>query len=177
MARHNSIFAAVACAAVALILAAAPAQANITWEWSFQSEAGTFVTNGDLIGGLAPAGSYTLDPTTFTVLTSSVPSLLGAGYTETYSPQGLVWDGSAVTQLWRDGGTYTNGANLFHVDYWYALGLPDAMLYDNTSPGDYFIALEGPLTLRPQSAVLVPVPGSICLVAAGLLSLRRLRRR
>jgi hypothetical protein len=175
MARHNSIFAAAACAAIALSLAAAPAQANITWQWNFESEAGTFVTDGSLVGGVAPAGTYTADPDSLNVTSSSLPSLVGATFMQNQTPQGLVWDGSSATQFWREGGAYTNGMNFFLLDwsYRYCFNTPVAFVSDL----DYVFYVGGPLTLRPQSAVLVPVPGSICLVVMGLLSIRRLRSR
>lgn len=187
MARHNSIFAAVACAAVALTLAAAPAQANITWQWSFESEAGTFMTDGSLVGGVAPAGSYTADPDSLNVTASTIPALIGATFTQNQTPQGLLWDGSEPTQFWRTaapGVLYTNGMNFFGPHYWYGFGIDDsgivpvpaARLYDATGI-DYFVMLTGPLTVRPVATVTVPVPASIGLVAMGLLSIRRFRRR
>jgi len=177
--RRISISMAAVFATIAMALATAPAQADILWKWSFAEEGGTFVTDGDLVGGDAPAGRYTVDPATFTVLTSSMPGLLGTGYTANQPPQGLIWDGLQPTELWRADGAFDwshNGMNHFRPDYWYGLDVSGGRLYDDTGD-DYFVMLTGPLTLQPLSTVTVPVPASLGLVVVGLLSLRRLRRR
>lgn len=177
-ARHNSIFAAAVCAGIALILAAAPARANITWEWSFASESGTFVTDGTLVGGVAPLGTYTADPDSLNVITSTLPSLVGATFMQNQTPQGFLWDGSAPTQFWRTpalGTLQTNGMNFFLTDssYRYGFGTWGGFLRDEEDT----MSVDGSLALRPLSSVTTPVPGSIGLVVAGLLSLRRFRRR
>jgi len=59
--------------------------------------------------------------------------------------------------------------------HWYCFNTDGAFLKDYDA-GEIVIA-EGPLTLRPLAAVTTPVPGSIGLVALGLLSIRRLRSR
>ncbi len=99
------------------------AEAEIVWEWSFQNdgqppgtEAGRFLTDGDLAGNAAPAATYNvLD---FEVIQSDfgnpIGSLLGGQYNEGVQPgTGFIWDGAIDTQWFRSGGAATNGANYF----------------------------------------------------------------
>ncbi len=92
---------------------------TICWNWSWNGEMGQITTDGLLIGGTAPAGTYRiLDfSVTDTALGGSgavVGSIAGGEYDEASQPgQGFVWDGNAVTQWFRDGGVLTNGANFY----------------------------------------------------------------
>ncbi len=173
--RCVSVSAAAVCMAV--ILMATPAWAHITWTWSFQSESGTFVTDGALAGGFAPAGSYVADPGSLAVISSTVGMLIGASFSQSQTPQGFLWDGVGPTQFWREGGVYTNGMNFDDgvSGYWYGFNTASTFLKDHDQ--DEALIVEGPLTLQPLSTVLIPVPASIGLVVAGLVSLRQLRRR
>ena len=174
--QHSLVNAAIVYTTVLIAWAAAPAMANVAWQWSFETEAGTFVTDGDMVGGLAPAGSYTVDVDTFVVTSSFIPSLVGTDYYENQPLQGFLWDGVAPTEFWRSSGFYHNGMNFFHSvsGYWYGFYPNPTSLYDE----EEYTVLEGPLTLEPLSSVpTIPVPASLGLVVAGLLSLGRLKRR
>ncbi len=91
---------------VALLLAL-PAQAEITWIWSNSlgsgTEQGTFVTDGDLVEGQAPAGTYTITDFSLTATSTSMPlgSIAAGDYEPTWgalSNYYFYWDGSEVTQ-------------------------------------------------------------------------------
>ena len=101
---------------VVCLLGAADASADITWAWSFGTESGIFVTDGELDGPeSAPPGTYTI--LDFKLNVSIDPSLLGSllegAFEETQPTQGFVWDGSRDTQWFRDSGGFTNGTNIF----------------------------------------------------------------
>ena len=136
------------------------AEAEIVWAWSFKNEgqpcgteAGRFVTDGDLGGNAAPAATYNvLD---FEVIRSdfgnAIGSLLGGQYNEGVQPgTGFVWDGAIDTQWFRSGGAATNGANYFPTTRGSPVG---TYTFD---PGFYNV--EG----GPNSTVLtlVPIPGT-----------------
>lgn len=102
------------CAAGALF--ASSSVADIQWSWAFGSEAGYFITDGNLVGGVAPPAQYNvLD---FAVTQSFDPgnigSISGGELDEGSQPgTGFTWDGSADTEWFRAGGFYTNGANYY----------------------------------------------------------------
>lgn len=101
-----------------LAVLSGPALAGIEWVWSNAgsgTEKGTFITDGTLISGDAPAGSYTIFD--FKLTESAYPLPLGSVSDGTYFIRrldtGFDWDGTAPTVFWRSSGTYTNGANFF----------------------------------------------------------------
>jgi hypothetical protein len=95
-------------------LVSLPANAAITWDWSFSGESGTFVTNGSAPGGVAAPGTYSF--ISFTVNSSALGEPLGGTAGGQYVPSGqstktpysFIWNGSAVTQ-WDQ-----SGANSFN---------------------------------------------------------------
>jgi len=131
-----------ACALV--IGSATPAAGQVLWSWSFGSEQGTFVTDGSFPDTASP-GNFTI--TNFEVTASAYPLHVGAAWYETQPPQGFLWDGSAPTQFWRSGGTYTNGSNFFITanDWYYTFAPGTSYLND----WDEFEVLSGTLTLVP----------------------------
>lgn len=154
----------------------APLWAQITWNWSFGSESGIFTTDGNLVGGLAPADTYNIDEFAVTSTAIGVPgSLSGGEYHEGAQPgQGFIWDGMAPTQFFRDGGNFTNGA----VYFW--TGTDYRWIFIPTTEGDSFIENEslntrpvvGPLTLAP----VIPEPSTLTLAVFGLLGAGMRRR-
>jgi hypothetical protein len=103
---------------LALVTLCGPAQAGIEWTWGnggTGTEQGTFVTDGAMTGGTAPAGNYTIID--FTLTASAYPLPLGSMSDGTYytnqPDMGFDWDGAVPTVFWRDSGALTNGINLF----------------------------------------------------------------
>lgn len=90
---------------------------QITWFWmdaNTQQQKGTFVTNGNLVNGVAPAGNYTISDFTVTNTTTSLPLTGSFVSGEWANPQaGFIWDGTIPTEFWRSGGQYTNGFGIF----------------------------------------------------------------
>jgi len=90
--------------------------ADIQWDWAFATEAGYFITDGDLVGGAAPPATYNLID--FGVTQSVDPGAIGTMssgfYSEGNQPgTGFVWDGTSDTMWFRSNGTWTNGTNLY----------------------------------------------------------------
>ena len=110
-----------------LVLAcAAGAQAGIQWTWvnaGTGTEQGTLVTDGELVGGLAPAGSYTVVDFSVTATAYALPlgSCSGGEFAIGQPEIGFDWDGSAPTVFWRSNGSYTNG---------FAFSVPNAVAPD-----------------------------------------------
>lgn len=88
---------------------------QITWIWmdaDTQQQKGTFVTNGNLVNGVAPAGTYTISDFTVTNTTTSLPttgSFVSGEWTNGQPTLGFIWDGTIPTEFWRSSGQYTNG--------------------------------------------------------------------
>ncbi|MCH7814154.1 MAG: PEP-CTERM sorting domain-containing protein [Planctomycetes bacterium] len=154
------------------------AEANIVWEWSFTdqgrppgTEAGRFLTDGNLAGNAAPAATYNVID--FEVIQSDygnpIGSILGGQYNEGNQPgTGFDWDGAADTLWFRAGGTLTNGANYYPTTRG---SPPGTYLF---FPGSYSVE-TGPssttLTLVP-----IPEPATLWLLAAGAIPALRRRR-
>jgi hypothetical protein len=99
--------AVIAAATLTLVLmCGSQASATIIWDWSFGTEAGQFVTDGNLVGHFAPADRYTVSD--FILLQSAflLPgSISGGQFDEGTQPgNGFDWDGSAPTLFFRSGG-------------------------------------------------------------------------
>jgi hypothetical protein len=97
---------------------ACSAHAAIEWTWTNTgtgTEQGTFITDGALVGNLAPAGTYTVIDYSVTASAYGAPigSVSSGEYFINQPDIGFDWDGSAPTVFWRSSGTYTNGTNLF----------------------------------------------------------------
>jgi len=157
--------AVVVCATLAI---ASTSVADVLWGWSFSSEAGTFVTDGTMADTAGSHNFTIIGP--FEVTASAYPSMVGATYDWNQPPQGMIWDGTAPTQFWRAGGTYTNGANFFSQssDWWYGLEPGDGALLD----GNDRIVIEATLTVTPLGAALpegIPIAGRVGLALLGSL--------
>src|SRR4051812_12468031 len=119
-------------AGAALLLATLPASATIVWDWSFNGEAGTFLTDGVATANVAAPGRYTniLDfAVTSSAAGAGLGSVSGGQYStlEVSSPVGtdpsayFDWDGSSVTD-WNHGALNlwgfhdrTTGGDKFYV--------------------------------------------------------------
>jgi hypothetical protein len=136
------------------------AHAGLAWDWSFGgTESGTIYTDGTLADAL---GAHTFTITTFRVTTSSVPTLVGAGFTETQPAQGFLWGGTTITQFFRLSGVYTNGSNFFADAYYYSLYANSSVVQaglKSDAPGvviDYTSRSVG----APYSTTATPEPGA-----------------
>ncbi len=97
------------------------AQAGIEWSWANTgtgTEQGTFITSGELVGGEAHAGSYTIVDATVTASTfnTQLGSFSDGTYTTWQPNLGFDWDGTDVTVFWRSSGGLTNGLGLFATE-------------------------------------------------------------
>jgi hypothetical protein len=89
-------------------LCAGPLSAGIVWQWSFQTESGTFVTTGAMADLASPQN---LQIVSFSVTSSTLPSNVGALFVAADPANGLLWDGTQITQFYRASGGLTNGSN------------------------------------------------------------------
>jgi len=157
-----------------------------TWDWSFGSESGTFLTNGSG----SSAGTYVLQD--FAVTSSAtggtLGSLLGGQYNTnmyaTYQPFSFDWNGSSVT-TWHQ-----SGSNTF--DWWafgqegsimsYFFGWDTGNINDPTKAAHYDgNDLNNPaytVTVTAENgSAPVPEPSTFLLLGAGLAGVGFLRRR
>ncbi len=106
-------------AVVTLVSFSSNVRADTIWVWSWNNEAGQFVTDGNLVGGVALPGTYDILDFSVDQTANGMPigSLSGGEYTETQPTQGFMWDGSMATQWFRSSGTFTNGSNFFTADF------------------------------------------------------------
>jgi hypothetical protein len=148
------------------LVAATPASAAITWSWSFAGEAGTFVTDGELVAGVAAPGTYNL--TDFSATASTVGATLGslsggqynASGFSTNLPYAFSWNGSAVT-FWDSAGGNSFDWWVFDdlavAPGWYFFGWDTGNINDPTRAAFYTGDINNPLTV---GTVTVSVAGS-----------------
>ena len=169
----------IALAATTLVLSTS-ANASIVWDWSFASEAGQFITDGDLNAGVANAGTYNFID--FSVTSSSTGGEIGSfsngDYQTEYStdiPLSFDWNGSHVT-AWNH-----SGDNLF--DWWafssttvglesvYFFGWDTGNVNDPARAAHYNVLL-GILAVGDVVVTeAIPVPAAVWLFGSGLLCL------
>ena len=154
--------------AISALSANSAAQAAILWDWSFNgTESVRFTTDGD-IADLGSANTFNI--TDFEVLASIEAPLVGADFindpsTITQGAQGFQWDGSQITQVFRQGGTFINGANFFLDDIRYTFSVNYSELVDESDfdPG-FFVSAFNP---TPSAPPLGTVPEPLTLLGAG----------
>src|SRR5438046_2787054 len=101
-------------AGLAFLSAPFPVNATVLWDWSFNGEAGTFLTDGTASGNVAAPGAYAL--LDFSVTSSTAGAGLGSlasGYqligilspapVVYFGPTAFDWGGSSVTNWHRAG--------------------------------------------------------------------------
>ncbi len=149
-------------------------RAEMIWDWSFDTEAGTFTTDGDLVGGFALPGTYNV--LNFAVTTSAGSgaegNLLGGDFTMgTVAPEGFVWDGMAPTQFFRTGGT--NGSFFYSVPsgfYWNFVIPEFNSNVRDTNKG--ITVASGIVSLVPP----IPEPSTFALMGIGIAAIGWTRR-
>jgi len=146
----------------ALLFVGATVSADMIWDWSFGSEAGTFVTDGTPQDA---TGAFDFTIKTLTVTSSVDSEDIGVAYTDQDPPSGFLWNGSAPTQFHRAGGAFTNGVNItdpttFHFFTFEPPGIDS--LFRTGSKG---LLDSGTLALSPRIPLQVPV------LSPGLLGL------
>lgn len=170
-------FISIVSATVFIACLACETRADISWNWSYGSEAGTFVTDGDVpCGEAAPAGTYSvLDfSVTDSMFPGNVGSLSGGEYSQNQPVQGFVWDGVAPTQWFRASGTFTNGSNFLRVGtglrYLFAVavyGVDDII----NNPGEFLVFSDSivmePIVELCPTPTPTPRPGKLTLCHKG----------
>ncbi len=102
-----------------LVFQSSTAFAAKCWTWQASAaEKGYFVTDDG--ASTRPDGSSAAPNMSYVISEFRVTATAAAGVTSATTfvngpggTQGIVWDGSAATQFWRDGGTLTNGMNMY----------------------------------------------------------------
>lgn len=155
-------------------------RADVGWDWSFNSEVGGFVTDGN---------NY--DPGVYTIIDFSVSasavggtlgSLLGGQYTQsgfsTNPPYTFVWDGVSVTAWFHTGGN-TFDWNVYedqvNTNHFYFFGWADGNINDPTSAA-YYDANNG-VALSVGTVTVTPIPGPSGLAILGIAGAAGRRRR
>jgi hypothetical protein len=127
-------------------------RATVIWDWSFDTEAGQFITTGNLTGTSLAAGTYQLLDFSVSVTAlgpNYIGSMSGGQWDYYYSEQALpsyqlIWDGTAVSE-WQNSGTtsyptwhFTNssgaGIKVYYFgvaveNFWYTGGDPNLNPY------------------------------------------------
>jgi hypothetical protein len=170
----------VALGAAMLSLSAAPLSAQVTWNWSFGSESGQFITSGSAPGGVAAPGTYNLlDFIVNPGSSGTAGSMSGGQYFGgdfgTTLPYDMVWNGSAVTQ-WVSAGSNNFDWWVFDeaiTNSYYFFGWETNNI-NNPDHASYFDGSAGccgqpssPVTVAVATSA-VPEPATVGLVALGL---------
>ena len=154
------------------------AQAGIVWSWTNAgtgTEQGTFITDGNLVSDLAPAGTYTVIDFSVTATAYIIPigSMSSGDYFTNQPDIGFDWDGSIPTVFWRSSGFYTNGINLSVTDP--APGDPDRMGFGINW---FLIEYDEDVTFleEDQTPILTPVESLVANECASFGAVKALYR-
>jgi hypothetical protein len=130
--------------------------ASIIWDWEFGTEAGQFVTDGDLVSGSVNPGIYNLldFSVSSTVLDSSYIGSISGGawdYFETNPPYALDWNGTAVNE-WKNSGSSIG------YSYWgfqNMIGIGIKRYYFGMEVEQYNLSYLNPVWIAPEWASLI----------------------
>lgn len=129
---------------VVIILISVNSKANVLWLWSFESEAGLLVTDGEF-EDTKTSNTFTI--LSFEVTESMFTANIGVNYVETQPASGFLWNGTTATQFFRSGGILTNGSNFFVDDFSYVYRLqPEPSFWSLDDDSDTFAT--GPYLLQ-----------------------------
>ena len=174
MIKQNVMRAAASLACLGALVAAGSANGSVVWTWSFNggAEAGTVTTNGTL-ADLAGPFNFLVIPSTIDVTASTMaPSLVSqTNFDEGTQPgTGWLWDGSEITQIYRSGGTFTNGLNWYAGDWRITFGLNSSDVVGSVeSRTNGSIGTGFRITTFAAVTNTVPEPSTNALVATALL--------
>lgn len=178
--------------AVILASAAAPAPAQVLWNWSYGgTEAGTFTTDGSF-AQTATSGSFNVS--SMSVTSSVISGAVGATMNQGNQPgNGFLWNGTAATQFFRDANNpppLTNGSSFYTTvsgtQYRYGFGIVSGSAAGSTASSNYpfwtDIVSSSALTLTPSAPSGVPEidpagMGSVVALVTGALGVFERRRR
>lgn len=161
-------------AAAAILTVFASTSHALTWNWSFASEAGTFIT-----GGAGAPGTYTIAD--FSVTSSATGGTIGSQSGGAYVSGGFVttepytfdWDGTAAT-AWHHSGSNTFDWIVYgqtsDTDKFYFFGWNTGNLNDPTSGAHYSIlaGIDHPISQGTIHLAPVPEPETYALMLVGL---------
>lgn len=142
-------------AAATLLLFSPPAFGEITWQWSFDQERGTFQTSGS-VADLGAAGQFEVQQ--FTVSGSTDADNIGASFSG-QANQFIVWEPSAVESFRAGTGIPFGSAILFNstlARYTFATDSFGTLTGQYRVLADEAGALPLPLTINP--IVVAPMP-------------------
>lgn len=171
------------------IIACNAVQASIIWDWSFNGESGTFVSEGDSLA----AGNLLV--TDFTVSASLMGATLGSWSGGDYTPNEygntapywINWDGNSVTELISSGGNWNtwftfndlNSRVVYLFDYGTGnrnvQGSAMAYIGDVNAPS-YQYSINPTLLSAPEIPQ-VPEPSTLAIFALGIWGVMRSMRK
>ena len=158
-------------------ISAAPAHAQVTFDWTMDESGvhdyGTFITaTGSAPGGMLAAGTYLI--ASWKVTNSEYNSSLNGKSLNITNPGGIIWDGTQVVGVADEQFTAVD-ADGYGYDLRNFPGEGIKTGWD--APGSVFVEAMAAASLDTSTAA-TPEPGAAALISAGtIVTLLKLRRR